>query len=63
MDGDTYGEIEIEGQTLKWNWEVELIEDDEDGTSYSVEWEDVEEYAKQKILTDILDNECNCGCW
>ena len=56
--GDTYGIIEDEGQILSWDWDYEITKDDEE-----VHWEDMEDYEKEKILTDMLDNECVWGTW
>lgn len=58
MYGSTSGEIEYAGQTLNWSWDYEIIKDDEE-----VSWDDMEDYEKEKILTDMLDNECRCGSW
>lgn len=63
MCGETYGEIEIEGQYLNWGWNYEISDEDEEGNQYDLDWEDVGVFAKEKILTDMLDNECRCGMW
>lgn len=63
MYGETCGEIEIEGQYLNWDWNYEITDEDEEGNQYDLDWEDVEDWAKEKILTDMLDNECVCGMW
>lgn len=54
----TSGTIEFEGQSLNYDWDVDITRDDEEITV-----EDLEDYELNKILTDILDNECRCGMW
>lgn len=58
MDGNTSGTIEMYGRTLDWNWDPTIRRDGEDIT-----WDDVEDWEKEKILTDMLDNECHMGMW
>ena len=58
MDGDTDGEIEYEGSTLSWGWDYEILRDGEE-----ISWEDMDDWEKEKILTDMLDNECMWGMW
>lgn len=54
----TSGTIEFEGQSLNYDWDVDITRDDEEITV-----EDLEDYELNKILTDILDNECTWGMW
>lgn len=55
---ETEGVIELEGQTLNWKWEPEITRDREE-----ISIEDLEDYELEKILTDMLDNECHWGMW
>lgn len=63
LNGETSGEIEIEGQTLRWNWNYEISDEDEDGNTFDLTWSNVEDFEREKILTDMLDNECVSGMW
>ena len=58
LDGEESGEIEIEGQTLHYNWDYEITEDEEETT-----FENLDPCSQEKILTDMLDNECMWGMW
>ena len=63
MYGDTSGDIEIGGQTLHFDWDIEISDEDEEGEPLDREWADLEDWEKKKILTDMLDNECVWGMW
>ena len=54
----TSGTIEFEGQSLNYDWDVDITRDGEEITV-----EDLEDFELNKILTDILDNECTWGMW
>lgn len=58
LEGNTSGEIELYGRYLHWDWEYEIIRDGKE-----IEWTDLEDYEQEKILEDMLDNECRCGMW
>lgn len=51
------GEIEIEGFKLHWAWELSLTDED----SNYVEWQELDSLIKDRILTQMLDDECLWG--
>ena len=55
----TDGEIEYEGKTLHWKWEPKFTDDD--GAEMS--FEDVDGWLLERILHDMLDNECHWGMY
>ena len=55
---ETSGKINIEGQTLSYDWEYELCIDDEAATI-----EELEDYELEKILVQMLDDGCHAGMW
>lgn len=59
LQGETSGTIEINGETLSFNWNPTLRIDGED-----VDWKHFgDELDKQHVLDCMLDDECHWGTW
>jgi len=52
------GSIDMEGQTLSYDWEYEIYIDDEAATI-----EELEDWELEKILVQMLDDCCHSGMW
>lgn len=56
--GKSSGTVELNGITLDWNWDYEIYRDDK-----VISHTELEDFEIDKILTDMLDNQCVSGLW